>query len=265
MSQTNRNFNSLSNDIGHRIATLLSPLSRASLGRAFAQGTSKFNFTWTQKRSARVWDLIFKDDSWFQAIDSLSYDSATPAPNPTLVGYDLAKLYHGSSTSAYIALLVSDWGGDCRFFKKIFFASLRDHDYNEKASEVHFKKTNIILHIGDVVNGQEWIQMEDPGKLFRRNRRKWKLQTAALYFKEESLIRVGSEKIGRVLNMPAEKECIKNICSLQLEFGDGTPVYRVIRRRNMTVRLVSIETTDKNGRKWVTNWRVARADETNGL
>lgn len=260
MSLTKRNLTSLSNDIGHSIAMLLSPLFRASLGRAFAQGTSKFNFTQTQKRSARVWDLIFKNDSWFRAVDSLNNDNSTQPPNPTLVGYDLTKLYYGSSTPAYIALLVSDWSGDCEYLKNEFFASLRDHDYNQETFEVRFKEYNITLFIQDAIQCQEWIEMEDPRKLFRYNKRN--LQTAALYYKEESLVKIGPEKIGRVINTPTiKKECIKNICSLQLEFGNGMPVYRVMKRRDMTVRLVNIQTTDKHGREWVNNWRLARADE----
>src|ERR1700709_2686788 len=98
MSQTKEYLTSLSNDIGHGIAMLLSPLSRASLGRAFAQGTSKFNFSQTQKRSARVWDLIFKDDRWFQAIDGLNY-TMNPLLFPSLLGHGLTKLYYSSSTS----------------------------------------------------------------------------------------------------------------------------------------------------------------------
>jgi hypothetical protein len=260
MSQTKGHLTSLSNDIGHGIAMLLSPLSQASLGRAFARGTSKFNFTQTQKRSARLWDLMFKDDSWFQAINGLKYDGETQSPRPALVGYDLTKLYYGSSTSAYIALLVSDWGGDCRYLKKEFFASLREHDYDQEAFEVRFKKSNIILNIRDAISSSDWIEIEDPRRLFRCH--KQNLQTAVLYFEDENLVKIGPDAIGRVINIPTKKKkCIENICSLQLKFGDGMPVYRVIKRRDMTVRLVNIQTTDGNGREWVTNWRLARADE----
>ena len=196
---------------------LLSPLSRASLGRAFAQGTSKFNFSQTQKRSARVWDLIFKDDRWFKAIDSLNYEF-NPLPYPTLVGHGLTKLYYSSSTSAYttsayIALLVSDLGGDCQYLKKEFFASLREHDYDQEASEVRFKKSNIILNIRDAIDSPECIEMEDPRRLFRCH--KQDLQTAVLYYKNENLIKIRPEKIGRVVNIPTKrKKCIENIYSL---------------------------------------------------
>ena len=258
MSQTKGLLASLPMDIGHGIAALISPLSRASLGRAFARGASIFNFTETQKRSARVWDMIFKDESWLQAISNVKY--YTHPPNPTLVGYDLTELYYGSSTSAYIALLISDWGEDCKYLKRDFFASLREHDYDEQAFEVRFKDSNIILNVRDAVTSPEWLEMGDPRRLFRCH--KQNLQTAVLYFKDDLIKIVGPEKIGRVNDMPMEKKkCVEDICSLQLKFGDGTPVYRVIRRRDIPVRLVSIYTTDENGRKWVTSWRLARAHE----
>ncbi|KAH8800874.1 hypothetical protein F5884DRAFT_685298 [Xylogone sp. PMI_703] len=203
--------------------------------------------------------MIFKDESWLQAIDNIKYDYTHP-PNPTLVGDGLTKLYYGSSTSAYIILLISDWGGDCQYLKRNFFASLREHDYDKQAFEVRFKYSNIILNVHDVVSSPEWIEMEDPRRLFRCY--KQDLQTAVLYYKDENLIKIRPDQIGRVNDMPMKrKKCIENICSLQLKFGDGMPVYRVIRRRDIPVRLVNIETMDENGRKWVANWRLARADE----
>ncbi|KAH6667738.1 hypothetical protein B0J14DRAFT_567112 [Halenospora varia] len=258
MSKTNGYLTSLPREIGHGIAALISPLSRASLGRAFAKGSNIFNLTTTQKRSARVWDMMFKDESWFQAIDDLKYDR-TSLPNPTLIGYDLTKLYDGSFTSAYIALLVSDWDNGCRSFKRKLFASLREHDYDKQTFEVRFKN-GIILNIRDAITSTEDIEMEDPRRLFRC--RKQKLKTAALYYKDENLHKIGSDKIGKVIDMPKkEKKCVEHICSIRLKFGDGMPVYRVIKRHNIPIRLVNIQTTDENGEEWVTSWRLARVDE----
>ena len=98
--------------------------------------------------------------------------------------------------------------------------------------------------------------MKDPGRLFRCY--KENLQTAALYFNEANLVKIGPDKIGRLNNMSTKKKrCIKYICSLQLKFGNGLPVYRVLRRDNIPFKLVNIQTTDGTGRKWVTSWRLA--------
>lgn len=75
-------------------------------------------------------------------LKDINYKFQSP-PNPTLLGHDLKKLYYGSSTlasltSAYIVLLISDWGGDCRSVRGKLFASLREHDYNKETFEVRF-------------------------------------------------------------------------------------------------------------------------------
>lgn len=121
----------LSKDIGDKIAALMSPLSRAALGRALVTKGFQFNFMPTHERSARVWDMIFKDDSWLDTIANLKYDGSTSPPNPTLLGNDLIKLYYGSSSLVYIALLISDFGGECVYERSKFFTSLREHDYDE--------------------------------------------------------------------------------------------------------------------------------------
>lgn len=253
------NITHLSKDIGGVLAALVSALARASLGRATAGVGLKFNFTNTDKNSARVWDMIFKDEKWIQEITDLKYDNTSP-PNPTLVGHDLIKLYHGSLTPAYITLLISDQGGDSRYLRKKFFASLREHGYDKQKCEVRFKNSNITLNIYDVVGSNEWIEMEDPSRLFHCRRQK--LQTAILYYQDANLKRIGPEEIGGVSGRSMKnKKYIKDICSLRSKFGDGLPVYRVIRRHNIPMRLVNIETTDERGGKWVTSWRLARAGE----
>jgi hypothetical protein len=118
MSPTKDYISSLSKDVGHQIAGLITPLSRASLGRAFAGVNLTFYFTSAQRKSARVWDMMFKDETWFQAVKKIQYNFASP-PNPTPVGCDLPRLYNGYSTSAYIALVVCDMGGEYQFLRTI--------------------------------------------------------------------------------------------------------------------------------------------------
>jgi hypothetical protein len=253
------NITRLSKDIGDTLAALVSPLARASLGRAVAGVGLKFNFTNADKKSARVWDIMFEDEKWIREITDLKYDNTSP-PNPTLVGHGLIKLYYGSLTPVYITLLLSDWGGDSHYLKEKFFASLREHDYDGQACEVRFKNSNATLNVYDVVRGNEWIKMEDPSRLFHYRRRK--LHTAMLYYQDANLKRMGPEEIGGVRGRSMKnKKYIKDICSLRLKFGDGLPVYRVIQRHNIPMRLVNIETTDERGRKWVTSWKLARAGE----
>jgi hypothetical protein len=44
--------------------------------------------------------MIIKDDKWVQKIINLTYDFH-PTPNLAILGYDVIKRYHGSSTPAY--------------------------------------------------------------------------------------------------------------------------------------------------------------------
>jgi hypothetical protein len=255
MAQTNRGLQSLPMDIGDKISSLISPLTRANLGRALALGGLKFNFEKAHKRSARVWDMIFKDESWLQAIADIKYNDMSP-PKPTLIGKDLAKLYYGSSSSVYIVLLISDWGRASFSLKEKFFASLREHHYVPGMAEIKFKNSNIILNISDIVRHIEWIHIREPSSLFCFHRRN--LQTTALYYEEADLNYIGPDRIGGVDSISTKKKkYIQDICSLQLKFGDGKPVYRVITTRIAPVGLINIKSKDKNGREWVTKWREA--------
>jgi hypothetical protein len=74
------------------------------------------SFVQTYRVSARVWDNFFKDISWLQKIMALKSPYTSPS-NPTLVGYDLTRVYYDSK-SIYIALFVFDWTGDSAFHKK---------------------------------------------------------------------------------------------------------------------------------------------------
>src|SRR5436305_9175850 len=123
-----RNITSLPHIAGDEITRLLSPLSQANLGRALASASPWFK-------------IIFKDEIWLQTVSGLYYEYTSP-PNPVLVGADLVKPYYGASRSpAYLALVLSDWGGDARYEKEKLFASFREQDYDfyEDLSEVRFK------------------------------------------------------------------------------------------------------------------------------
>lgn len=172
----------LPRDLGHKVAALLDPLSRASLGRAFAGLNLTFSLTRRLKGCPRVWDMIFKNSSWV--------DAAKRARNPhhcdktpTLVGYDLKKLYNGSSKTAYIALIMLDIDRCNPSMEKEFFASLREHTYDEQNYEVHFRNSNIILNVRNAITGQDWISMDEPEQLTRSL--SGDLVTTALYFEDE--------------------------------------------------------------------------------
>jgi hypothetical protein len=242
-------FLTLPIDIAHEISERLSPLSRANLNRAFS-----FKFTQTQKRSARVWDMIFKDESWIQAVENIKYDFAHP-PQLTLVGYDLIKLFDDSSSSAYIALLVSDWHGETLDFKEKLFASLREYNFDQQKSEITFKNSNITLNINDVINTSDWILMKDPRKLFYYQKKK--LQSAALYYRDDHLYQIGPEQIGGVEGISSrKKKCVKNICSLKLKFGDGAPLYHVFTTHDPPIGLSN---NFMDGTKWITSWTKDRS------
>jgi hypothetical protein len=257
-----KNITSLPHIAGDEITRLLSPLSRANLGRALASAGVWFNFRKDYKQPAKFWDIIFKDEIWLQTVSGLYYEYTSP-PNPVMVGSDLVKPYYGASRSpVYLALVISDWGGDARYEKEKLFASFREQDYDfyKDLSEVRFKKSGIILHIGDAIKSEEWIKMKDPSRLFRRYKKE--LWTAALYYHDDHLCQIGPDQIGGIEDFSTKKKKrVKYICSVRLRFGNGDPVYRVMKGYNLPIKLVGKQTEDENKRKWVASWRLARAGE----
>ena len=221
-----RNITNLPHIAGDEITRLLSPLSRANLGRALASAGLWFNFRKDYKQPAKIWDMIFKDEIWLQAVSSLysEYEYAPP-PIPGLVGSDLVKQYYGASQSSiYLALVISDFGGDARYEKEKLFASFREQDYDfyEDLSEVWFKKSGIRLHIGDAIKSEEWINMRDPSKLFQRYKKE--LWTAALYYHDDHLCQIGPDQIGGIEDFSTKKKKrVKYICSVRLRFGNVCP------------------------------------------
>lgn len=235
-----------------RVTQLVTPLHRVNLIRAFPFA----NFEKRSKKSAKIWDTIFKDEIWLQRVSSFTSPYCHP-PNPALVGSDLISAKQ--LRSAYLALVISDWSGDARYEKDIF-ASFReqDYEYNKERSEVWFRKSRITLHIGDIDKVNEWIEMENPGRLFRSHH--GELQTAVLYYHDVHLYKIGLDQIGGVENFPIRrKKRVEHICSLPLRFGDGTPINRVFVKRNLGVKLV--QKRQYKNKQEIRSWRVARADE----
>lgn len=263
LGMSKSNINSLPHTAVDEITRLLSPLSRANLGRALASAGLLFNFRKDYKQPAKIWDMIFKDEIWFQTVWGLHYTEHAPPPNLILVGSDLVKLYYSTSRSpVYLALIICDRSGDARYEKEKLFASFREQDYDfyKDLSEVRFKKSGIILHIGDAIKGEEWIKMKDPSRLFRYYKKE--LWTTALYYHDDHLCQIGPDQIGGIEDFSTKKKKhVKYICSVRQRFGNGDPVYQVIRKYNIPIKLVGKLTEDENKQKWVASWRLARAGE----
>ncbi|KAH8891473.1 hypothetical protein GQ53DRAFT_746575 [Thozetella sp. PMI_491] len=215
-----------------------------------------------QMRHARIYDLFLKNASWVQAVNGLTYDYGPPPPVVGLLGYDLVKAYYDLQLPSFLALVISDWGGDVHYMRERLFASFRDQDYDfdEASCEVTFKKSGLVLHIGDAIGCNEWIRMRDPGRLFHY--REGKPQTAVLYSHDDSLHEIGLDRIGGVEGFSG-REYVQYVSSVRLQFGNGMPVYRVVEALDYKIpsRLVSKRTKTGEKREWVTGWRLARAEE----
>jgi len=227
-------------------------VAEANLGRAIAGVGGWLNFKKEHKQSARIWDMIFKDDEWLEAVSNISYGDARSRPDPVLVGANLAK-------PKYLALLISDWGGDAYYARDKLYKSFREQDYDidENVSEVYFKGSGITLHIGDVIERAEWVVMENPGRLFRRERKQ--LWTSALHYHDDRIRQIGPNQIGGIEGFSTKKKKrVKYICSI--EFGNGEPRYRVLMRPNLP-RLVNKPILDGNNRERLRMWRIAGVNE----
>ena len=202
------------------------------------------------------WDTIFKDTSWLDAVSNMSYIHGSPPPLPALVGCDLES----SQPPSYLALLVSDWGGDVVFQKEKLFASFRepDYHYNEELSEVKFPRSSLTLHVGDAVQSDEWIQFRDPSRLFRQYG--GSLETCVAYYAEDCIRKIGPSEIGGIEDFSG-LEHIRYMCSLRLKFGNGKTVYRVLQASTIPQKLVSKRTKNEDGELRITSWRAAIAGE----
>lgn len=102
-----------------------------------------------QGRHNRVWDAIFRNDSWTSIV-------LCRGLNPILLGRDLHSIYNIDATiedkDVYIVLMTGDKSGDIRSHGLIFMDSLRPHTYNESTKEVMFTNSRIVLNIHDAVS-----------------------------------------------------------------------------------------------------------------
>src|SRR5436309_2640932 len=102
--------------------------------------------------------------------------------------------------------------------------------------------------------------MKDPSRLFRRYKKE--LWTTALYYHDDHPCQIGLDQIGGIEDLSTKgKKRVKYICSVRLRFGNGDPVYRVMKGYSLPLKLVGKQTEDENKRKWVASWRLARAGE----
>ncbi|KFA53211.1 hypothetical protein S40293_11592 [Stachybotrys chartarum IBT 40293] len=252
------NVKRLPQETADGIVSLLSPISRGNLGRAFAGVGLQLFFKTEHKQSAKAWDVIFKDEDWIQAIMSID-DPFKGTPQPALVGSDL--LSRPFRSKRYLALTISDYTGDAIYEKQKLFKSFREQDYtyDEAHSEVYFNRSGLVLHIGEPVKCEGWTQMRDPRKLFRRYKRD--VETAVMYYGDDCIHRIRPDQIGGVADYTNKgKKRIKYICSVPLRFRNGEPVCAVFFQSwELPIRLVSKKIQDGN-RQWFT-WRLATATE----
>ena len=238
------------------IATHLPLLSRPSPLRVLGSTSLPRRY----ESTTLIWNLIFKDDRWIRRVLQCQKTQEN-GPVLCLLGSDLKKLYHyGKSKGINLSLLVNDWTGDVRYYKDLFFESLRDYEYDKENSVVRLKDSGIFLHIGDAIGSLDWIPTVDLGKLFHR--RGHELSTNAIYYTEDVLHEIGHSYIGGIEGFPVKKKrAVRDICSIRLKFSDGSPVYRVLINPSKTVRVVNIRVREENGTDWVARWRVAGPHE----
>jgi hypothetical protein len=245
------------------IADYLAPLSRASFARYLTQDRHENEFpAWNKtslstknKNSARIWDFIFKNDSWISKVLKLGNAHPQGGPLPCLVGSDLRKVSCGKSKGTYLVLLINDWEGDVQYIREAFFNSLQDYEVVEEGSVIRLKDSGILLHIADAIKSHEWVPMKDPRRVFRRSGRK--LSTQAIYYTEDVVHEIDSSKIGGIEGFSwRKKKAVRDICSIKLKFRNGSPVYRVFENPERTVRVEPIKVRDENQKDWVASWRV---------
>lgn len=217
-----------------------------------------------------IFDLIFKDHIWIEAVHNVTIEP-DKRPAVSLVGYDLIQAYNDSKLPSFLALFISDWSGDARYFKKKLFSSFREQDYvfDEPSAEVTFKKSGLVLHVGDAIHSYEWIRMKSPSRLFGFPN--GQPQTAVLYFEhlateEKELGIINADMIGGLINFSG-KEYLRYSCSIPMHFGSGrrTPITRCIQTFGIPQKIVGLKkrgSSDyKDGYTFSTHWRLAQGKE----
>lgn len=223
-----------------------------------------------QSRRDWIFDLIFKDHVWMEAVHNVTIEP-DKRPAVSLVGYDLIQAYNDSKLPSFLALFISDWSGDARDLKETLFLSFREQDFvfDNPSAEVTFKKSGLVLYIGDAIHSYEWIRMRDPSRLFGFHN--GQPQTAVLYFEhlateEKALGIIGADMIGGLIDFSG-KEYLNHMCSIPMHFGSGrrTPITRCIQTFEIPHKVVSLKRRGTShytdGYTFSTHWRLAQGKE----
>ncbi|ELQ34726.1 hypothetical protein M0657_011976 [Pyricularia oryzae] len=179
-----------------------------------------------------VWDKIFKDDKWLNAVMNQKYD-CSPPPIPVLIGHDIWNFYKGNEEHIYLLLTANDWGGDIRYGEDIRH-SPRPHSYDQESHEVKIEGTKITIALENY--DIEELELKEPRKLFHLTGNFVDApETAALYYKEEMPVRIGADKIGGIQDN--DRLLVQDLSTIMSKFRDGKPVMRYIQRRGVTLPL----------------------------
>lgn len=142
---------SLPQELFDSITKYLLPISYLNPERAFENAKTNPGFDDDQIKAAQVWDKIFENEKWLEAVMSLKSENVSP-PLPVLVGTDVNKLYQwhtckGHTGKYHLALAYANCSG-CLMNNQITLGhSLRGYRYDEEANELWIKRTNIIISL----------------------------------------------------------------------------------------------------------------------
>ncbi|KAH6970340.1 hypothetical protein BKA56DRAFT_696491 [Ilyonectria sp. MPI-CAGE-AT-0026] len=204
------------------------------------------SFNPTPEALSRINNLLFKNTDYLKI---LSGDLVALCKN------------HEILNTAYLVLLVHDWNGDAAYRRQELLRSLRRHEpINE--TEVRFHESNIILNIagciGRYYQDDNWIELEDPTRLFKLSG--GQLWTYALHVGSTKLQVIHPDMIGGIEGR-SPYESVRDIASIKMELGDGRCTYEVFIRKGITVKVMNMQTVDGKGNRWITRWRVVGSNE----
>ncbi len=216
-------------ELGYQILGFLGLLDQYYVNNALP---SKDLLDEESNKLGRVWAMIFKNSNWLEKAEQSGL-------KPALFGCNLTALYNGERKGlANVALVISDWSGDARFFEQDLFQSMHKHTYNEKTYEVRFD-SGIILNIYDAVKCREGIMVASPRKLFEQGDNC--IFSTLLYYGERKLRDVEPRYIGGMDGVgPKRLSKVKDICSVKLQFANGNAVYRSFIRLGATRKVMPI-------------------------
>ena len=147
-------------EIWNNVSNRLSTFRAASAADIFGFGLDSH-----QRKHAEVWRIIFKDDIWASR-------AVEQGLSPFLLGSSLPQLYHKgpSQKPLFLVLRICDRTGDSHYNADMFFTSLQQHTYDQKAAEVTFPG-GIIINVKDIVNDPEYVVLDPPNVFAYRRRR----------------------------------------------------------------------------------------------